>query len=613
MRLLKLTFCLTLGLCLLPAAISAATVDTVWTSTFFNGYWDTTNCLAATSDGGFIIIGATWQAGETQSDISLVKADANGELDWSIEIGDTAQECGFHVLECVEGGYFLSAQSNRYGQGSGAAWFIRTDQNGDTLWSYAFSPQERGGYPIDAIQTADSGFAITGIINLAGQFWDAYILLLDKDGNYRDYAHYGDSHLQSGHFITQLEDNGFIIAVWTDSHYSTQTDFRAIRTNDALAVVWDSTYALSPSAEEVYGGCRVDDGIVMVGNNAGLAHALKVDFDGNTVWSKSISLTPYSERPYSICPTADGNLMVGGWINVAGHRRDFCFLKLTPELDTLWHHTVGGGDDDHGRTVLQTADGNYVMAGRSSSFHNGSCHYLVKIEQTFNTTVGTDVHVALDSGVTVTFDNVTGDGDTQVSVGPDGPPLPGDLQLVPADDPAYYDITTDAAFDGAVDVCIEYDPADVAGEEYGLRLMHYDGAVWSDIRTMIDTLNNLICGTTTTLSPFAIAESKSPMAVGDDSEVLPTRFDLAQNYPNPFNPTTTIEYELPQRCEVTLEVYNVLGQRIATLIDRQQPAGRYWVKWDGTDLSGAPVSSGIYFYRLHTDTYRAMKKMVLVK
>jgi hypothetical protein len=80
--------------------------------------------------------------------------------------------------------------------------------------------------------------------------------------------------------------------------------------------------------------------------------------------------------------------------------------------------------------------------------------------------------------------------------------------------------------------------------------------------------------------------------------ILPTEFSLSQNYPNPFNPTTVIRYQLPVDARVTLKVYNVLGEEVATLVDAVQVAGFKYQEWNGTDNEGKPVSSGIYFYKL---------------
>jgi hypothetical protein len=89
---------------------------------------------------------------------------------------------------------------------------------------------------------------------------------------------------------------------------------------------------------------------------------------------------------------------------------------------------------------------------------------------------------------------------------------------------------------------------------------------------------------------------------------------LEQNYPNPFNPQTTIAFSLKQRTRVTIHVYNVAGERVATLLDETRPAGAHFdVRWDGRDAAGSPVASGVYFYMLRSDTFSQTRKMVLLK
>jgi hypothetical protein len=94
----------------------------------------------------------------------------------------------------------------------------------------------------------------------------------------------------------------------------------------------------------------------------------------------------------------------------------------------------------------------------------------------------------------------------------------------------------------------------------------------------------------------------------------PTRYELFQNYPNPFNPETTIRYSLPKRATVTLEIYNLLGQRVRTLVDHQsQDADFYVVHWDGRNEAGAPVASGVYITYLRAGSFVASRKMILMK
>ncbi len=95
---------------------------------------------------------------------------------------------------------------------------------------------------------------------------------------------------------------------------------------------------------------------------------------------------------------------------------------------------------------------------------------------------------------------------------------------------------------------------------------------------------------------------------------LPNNFSLGQNYPNPFNATTIIEFALPQAGEVKLELYNILGQKIRTLVDQELSPGYKQVIWDGTDQKGKQVASGIYFYRVRAEgKFTEAKRMLLVR
>ena len=113
---------------------------------------------------------------------------------------------------------------------------------------------------------------------------------------------------------------------------------------------------------------------------------------------------------------------------------------------------------------------------------------------------------------------------------------------------------------------------------------------------------------------YVAAWTKEPTDVNEPGDPsLPVSFNLSQNYPNPFNPMTTIEFELPRRSQVSIDIFNILGQKITGLVDKQYPAGSHSVVWDGVSSEGKRVSTGIYFYRLKTDDFTAIRKMLLLK
>jgi hypothetical protein len=96
---------------------------------------------------------------------------------------------------------------------------------------------------------------------------------------------------------------------------------------------------------------------------------------------------------------------------------------------------------------------------------------------------------------------------------------------------------------------------------------------------------------------------------------LPETFILKQNYPNPFNPKTVINYQVPKNGIITLKVYDVLGNEIATLVDEVQTAGSYSVDFDASDLPAGRqgLISGIYFYKLTAEDFSSVRKMILLK
>lgn len=110
--------------------------------------------------------------------------------------------------------------------------------------------------------------------------------------------------------------------------------------------------------------------------------------------------------------------------------------------------------------------------------------------------------------------------------------------------------------------------------------------------------------------------AKLPGHSDDTAETKPLKpltYALFQNYPNPFNPETMIEYHLPEAAEVRLNIYNIIGQKVAGLVNELQEAGVYRVRWDGTDGSGGRVPSGVYVYTIRAGDFRQRKKMILMR
>ena len=154
-------------------------------------------------------------------------------------------------------------------------------------------------------------------------------------------------------------------------------------------------------------------------------------------------------------------------------------------------------------------------------------------------------------------------------------------------------------------------------DETSLKLFRYDSddGFWVQLESPGNIPAKTISATTASFSVWAVA-SVTPTGIDSDNEnnSVPVAFSLAAARPNPFNPSTTITYEVPEQTHITLTVYNVLGQEVVQLVDQVQAAGRYEAVWNGTNITGAGVSSGIYLYRITSSSgFSETKRMTLLK
>lgn len=144
--------------------------------------------------------------------------------------------------------------------------------------------------------------------------------------------------------------------------------------------------------------------------------------------------------------------------------------------------------------------------------------------------------------------------------------------------------------------------AEWAGDEKGVRLA---AASESELGVITITFERLVPGK---LDVTARIDESTLMSSTVKVVPMPTEYSLAQNYPNPFNPITKIEYALPEAANVKVEIFNLLGQAVDVLVDGDQGPGYHKVMWDASDMA-----SGIYFYRIRANDFKATRRMVLMK
>ena len=106
----------------------------------------------------------------------------------------------------------------------------------------------------------------------------------------------------------------------------------------------------------------------------------------------------------------------------------------------------------------------------------------------------------------------------------------------------------------------------------------------------------------------AMGENLKKQSGEEGSDLIPTEYGMEQNYPNPFNPTTTINYQLPEKNHVSLRIYDILGNLVTTLVDQEMEPGYYNVSWNAISLA-----SGVYIYRIISGSFVSTKKLMLMK
>jgi hypothetical protein len=147
-------------------------------------------------------------------------------------------------------------------------------------------------------------------------------------------------------------------------------------------------------------------------------------------------------------------------------------------------------------------------------------------------------------------------------------------------------------------------------QNYSVYLIDHTSAVSLNLRQ----LDSYAFTPLEQVSSFTVIVGKDGLVKENLENIIPAEFSLSQNFPNPFNPNTTILFTIPVKSQVTIKVYNIMGQQVNTLLTKTMDAGRYHVSWDGKDDRGLKISSGIYIYQMITSSGKIFSgKMILLK
>jgi hypothetical protein len=317
--------------------------DTTFTKTFGGlGFLDDEGrSVQQTDDGGYIITGYTDIPGPANTNVYLIKTDANGKSQFQHKIGGTSFEQGMSVQQTDDGGYIIAGSIFSGAKGYDV-YLIKTDALGNVTFTNQYGgPDDDYGRSVQ--QTQDGGYIITGSIFYGARGYDVYLIKTDADGVVEFTQNFGgtssddvgESEPDDGYAVQQTQDGGYIITGSTKSFGAGESDVYLIKTDPHGTIV----------LVNYFGGPKSDEG-------------------------------------RSVQQTEDGGYIITGVTNSFGAgENDMYLIKTDAFLDSTFTRTFGGTSSDEGRSVQQTQDGGYIITGHTWSSESGSPKvYLIKTD-----------------------------------------------------------------------------------------------------------------------------------------------------------------------------------------------------------------------------------------
>ncbi|MCF7810593.1 T9SS type A sorting domain-containing protein [bacterium] len=307
--------------------------DSLWSRTFGGQPSDGCKSIIQTTDGGYALAGYTQSFGAGEADMWLVKTNEDGDSLWSKTFGGEDYESCNSIIQTTDGGYALAGYTRSFGAGERDMWLVKTNSDGDSLWSRTF-----GGDTTDVctsiIQTADGGYALAGYTTSFGAGEDdMWMVKINAEGDLLWSRAFGGEDTDFCCSITQTTDGDFVLAgrTYTRIYGPRQSDFLLVKTSE----------------------------------------------DGELLWAQNFGGYG-SEWCSSMIQTADGGYALAGGIDATGTgvwQSTIWLLKANADGDSLWSRIFVIGSNVSCRSLIQTEDNCYLLAG--SKHGGGLSNYRV--------------------------------------------------------------------------------------------------------------------------------------------------------------------------------------------------------------------------------------------
>ncbi len=347
-----------------------STGDTLWTRTYGDSLNDYGRSAQQTTDGGYIFVGYSNSSGAGSYDYYLVKTNSTGDTTWTRTYGGTGVDYGMWVQQTSDGGYILAGATDSYGAGSRDFYLVKTDSIGDTLWTRAYGGVDLE-YCYNVRQTSDGGYIAAGYTTSYGAGGrDFYLVKTNANGDTLWTGIYGGADYDYGMGVQQTTDGGYIFTGYTNSFGAGGYDFYLIKTDAAGDTLWTRTYGGTETERPNEVQQTTDGGYIIVGytNSYGLVfydvYLIKTDANGDTLWTGMYGGIDH-DYGMSIKQTADGGYIAAGYtISYGAGGRDFYLIRLegsaltvtlTPQNPPI-QIPAGGGNFVFDATIFNATD-----------------------------------------------------------------------------------------------------------------------------------------------------------------------------------------------------------------------------------------------------------------
>jgi len=338
----------------------AQSPDVEWTKLYYGSDQDNGTYVQQSNDGGYIITGDTKSYGAGLNDIWLVKTNASGDTMWTKTFGGTEDDNASCVIQTIYGGYLIFGETVSYGPTYWKAWLIKTNENGDTSWTKLIGTG-RHYFIQEGLQLSDGDYVFVGYTKASGAGQeDIWLVKTDATGDTIWTKTFGGSEGDVTQSMDVTNDGGFIIAAYTKSFSSGDKDCWLIRTDYKGDTLW--TKVIGGSRDDYIYSVRhtSDNGFILAGatQSFGVQNSyynlwvVKTDYSGDTLWTRTFG-GEGNETANSVVVTNDGDYVVAGWSSSGTW-----LIKLNPLGDTLWTKSLGWGIAYH---IEQTNDGGYIV------------------------------------------------------------------------------------------------------------------------------------------------------------------------------------------------------------------------------------------------------------